>query len=98
MLRSGYAGAERKLLRMSVTIYHNPACGASRNTLALMRATGVEPEVVHYLDTPPSREELVSLIQRMGTSPRDLLREKGTRLRNSVSATPRSATSRSSAR
>lgn len=63
---------------MSVTIYHNPACGTSRNALALIRATGVEPAVVHYLETPPSREELISLIQRMGTSPRDLLREKGT--------------------
>ena len=63
---------------MSVTIYHNPACGTSRNTLALIRATGVEPAVIHYLETPPSREELVSLIKRMGISPRDLLREKGT--------------------
>ena len=63
---------------MSVTIYHNPACGTSRNTLALIRATGVEPAVIHYLETPPSREELVSLIRRMGIAPRDLLREKGT--------------------
>jgi arsenate reductase (glutaredoxin) len=63
---------------MSVTIYHNPACGTSRNTLALIRATGLEPEVIHYLETPPSREELVSLIRRMGIGPRDLLREKGT--------------------
>lgn len=63
---------------MSVTIYHNPACGTSRNTLALIRATGTDPQVVHYLDTPPSREELVSLIHRMGISPRDLLRQKGT--------------------
>ena len=63
---------------MSVTIYHNPACAPSRNTLALIRATGVEPAVIHYLETPPSREELVSLIRRMGISPRDLLREKGT--------------------
>lgn len=78
MLRSDHAGAGRKLLRMKVTIYHNPACGTSRNTLALIRATGVEPEVIHYLETPPSRDELVSLIQRMGISPRDLLRQKGT--------------------
>lgn len=78
MLRSGYAGAERKLLRMSVTIYHNPACGTSRNTLALIRATGAEPEVIRYLETPMSRDELVLLIQRMGISPRDLLRQKGT--------------------
>ena len=63
---------------MSVTIYHNPACGTSRNTLALVRATGVEPEVIHYLETPPSREELVTLILRMGISPRDLIRQKGT--------------------
>lgn len=78
MLRSGHAHADRKLLRMSVTIYHNPACGTSRNTLALIRATGLEPEVTHYLETPPTREELVSLVQRMGIGPRDLLREKGT--------------------
>ena len=63
---------------MTVTLYHNPACGTSRNTLALIRATGVEPEVIHYLETPPSRDELVLLIQRMGISPRDLLRQKGT--------------------
>lgn len=63
---------------MSVTIYHNPACGTSRNTLALIRATGAEPEVIHYLETPPSREELVALVQRMGIGPRDILREKGT--------------------
>ena len=63
---------------MSVTIYHNPACGTSRNTLALIRATGIEPEVVAYLETPPSREELVWLIERMGTAPRALIRQKGT--------------------
>lgn len=63
---------------MSVIIYHNPACGTSRNTVALIRATGTEPQVIHYLDTPPSREELVSLIDRMGISPRDLMRQKGT--------------------
>lgn len=78
MLRSGLARTSRELLRMSVTIYHNPACGTSRNTLALIRATGIEPEVIPYLETPPSREELVSLIRRMGIGPRDLLREKGT--------------------
>jgi arsenate reductase len=78
MLRPRSAGAVRELLRMSVKIYHNPACGTSRNALALIRATGVEPEVIHYLETPPSRDELASLIQRMGISPRDLLREKGT--------------------
>lgn len=71
-------GAEGGLLRMSVTIYHNPACGTSRNTLALIRATGVEPTVMEYLTTPPSREELVSLIGQMGIGARDLLRQKGT--------------------
>ena len=63
---------------MSVTIYHNPACGTSLNALELIRATGAEPEVVHYLETPPTRDELVSLMKRMGIGPRDLLREKGT--------------------
>ena len=63
---------------MSVIIYHNPACGTSRNALELIRATGAEPEVVHYLETPPTRDELVSLMKRMGIGPRDLLREKGT--------------------
>ena len=63
---------------MSVTVYHNPGCGTSRNALALIRATGVEPKVIAYLETPPSRAELVSLIARMGIRPRDLLRQKGT--------------------
>lgn len=63
---------------MSATIYHNPACGTSRNTLALIRATGTEPKVIEYLAEPPSREELVSLIERMKITPRDLLRQKGT--------------------
>lgn len=63
---------------MSVTIYHNPACGTSRNALALIRATGSEPEIVEYLTAPPTRGELVSLIDRMGIEPRDLLRKKGT--------------------
>lgn len=61
----------------TVTIYHNPACGTSRNTLAMIRASGVEPEVVEYLKTPPSREKLTELIQKMGITPRQLLREKG---------------------
>lgn len=60
-----------------VTIYHNPACGTSRNTLAMIRASGVEPEVIEYLKTPPSREKLVELIAQMGITPRALLREKG---------------------
>lgn len=63
---------------MTKTIYHNPACGTSRNTLGLITAAGVEPAVIHYLDTPPSRAELVSPIERMDISPRELLREKGT--------------------
>ncbi|WP_133366525.1 arsenate reductase (glutaredoxin) [Qipengyuania sediminis] len=63
---------------MSVTIWHNPACGTSRNTLALIRATGIEPEVVWYLEAPPSRAELVDTIERLGVGPRALLREKGT--------------------
>lgn len=78
MLHAGDGDRKGELLRMSTTIYHNPACGTSRNTLALIRATGVEPQVIHYLDKPPSREELVSLIRRMGISPRELLRRKGT--------------------
>jgi arsenate reductase len=63
---------------MPVTIYHNPACGTSRNTLAMIRASGEEPEVIEYLKMPPSREALVALIARMGITPRDLLRRKGT--------------------
>ena len=63
---------------MSVTIYHNPACGTSRNTLAMIRQSGEEPEVIEYLKTPPSRARLVELVKALGISPRDLLREKGT--------------------
>ncbi|RWL78737.1 MAG: arsenate reductase (glutaredoxin) [Mesorhizobium sp.] len=63
---------------MTVTIYHNPDCGTSRNTLAIIRQSGEEPEVIEYLKTPPSRERLVELIAAMGITPRDLLREKGT--------------------
>lgn len=63
---------------MTVTIYHNPACGTSRNTLEMIRASGEEPVVVEYLKAPPSRERLVELIARMEISPRELLREKGT--------------------
>jgi arsenate reductase len=61
-----------------IVIYHNPACGTSRNTLALIRNSGVEPHVVEYLKTPPARALLVALIARAGMRPRDLLREKGT--------------------
>ncbi|WKZ88729.1 arsenate reductase (glutaredoxin) (plasmid) [Ralstonia pickettii] len=63
---------------MSVTIYHNPACGTSRNTLAMIRNAGIEPTVIEYLVTPPAREELISLIQRAGLTVRGALREKGT--------------------
>ena len=63
---------------MSVTIYHNPACGTSRNTLAMIRQSGEEPEVIEYLKTPPSRARLVELIKAMSISARGLLREKGT--------------------
>jgi arsenate reductase (glutaredoxin) len=61
-----------------VTIYHNPACGTSRNTLALIRNAGIEPTVIEYLKTPPDRPTLVDLLQRMHMRPRELLREKGT--------------------
>lgn len=61
-----------------VTIYHNPACGTSRNVLALIRNAGVEPHVIEYLKTPPDRATLESLLERMNMKPRDLLREKGT--------------------
>ena len=61
-----------------VTIYHNPACGTSRNTLAMIRASGIEPEVVEYLKNPPGREKLIELIQAMDIPVRALLREKGT--------------------
>ncbi|KDE19031.1 arsenate reductase [Acetobacter aceti 1023] len=63
---------------MTITIYHNPTCGTSRNTLALIRNMGIEPTIIEYLKTPPSRAELVSLITRMRISVRDLLRRKGT--------------------
>ncbi|QNN57922.1 arsenate reductase (glutaredoxin) [Diaphorobacter ruginosibacter] len=61
-----------------VTIYHNPECGTSRNTLALIRNSGVEPEVIEYLKNPPSKELLVELIKSMNIAPRELLRQKGT--------------------
>ena len=61
-----------------ITIYHNPQCGTSRNVLALIRNTGVEPEVIEYLKTPPSRDKLLELLQQMSISVRGLLRQKGT--------------------
>jgi arsenate reductase len=63
---------------MSVTIYHNPACGTSRNTLALIRQHGEEPEVIEYLKNPPDRARLIELIRAMAIPVRALLREKGT--------------------
>ena len=63
---------------MSVTIYHNPDCGTSRNTLAMIRQSGVEPTVIEYLKTPPPRERLKELISAMGIPVRALIREKGT--------------------
>lgn len=63
---------------MPVTIYHNPACGTSRNTLAMIRASGEEPEIIEYLTHPPSRARLVELINAMGGGVRAVIREKGT--------------------
>lgn len=63
---------------MTITIYHNPDCETSRNTLAMIRASGEEPVVIEYLKTPPERERLEALIGAMGISVRDLLRQKGT--------------------
>ena len=63
---------------MTITIFHNPACGTSRNTLALIRNSGVEPTVIEYLKTPPTKTRLQELLAAMGTGPRPLLREKGT--------------------
>lgn len=63
---------------MNVTIYHNPACGTSRNTLELIRHAGIEPVVIEYLKTPPSRENLVRMIADAGLTVREAIREKGT--------------------
>ncbi|CAN5388153.1 arsenate reductase (glutaredoxin) [soil metagenome] len=63
---------------MDIVIYHNPACGTSRNTLALIRHAGVEPHVIEYLKTPPVRAMVIQLVSRMGMTVRDVLREKGT--------------------
>lgn len=63
---------------MAVTIYHNPKCGTSRKVLAMIQEAGIEPEVVEYLKTPPTRDELVALIARMQVGIRDILRRKGT--------------------
>ena len=61
-----------------IVVYHNPDCGTSRNTLAMIRNAGIEPHVVDYVKTPPSRAMLESLMERAGLSPREVLREKGT--------------------
>ncbi|MDQ0998169.1 arsenate reductase [Phyllobacterium ifriqiyense] len=63
---------------MTVTIYHNPSCGTSRNTLALIRNAGIEPVVIEYLKSPPSRKELKDMIKRAGLTVREAIREKGT--------------------
>lgn len=63
---------------MNVTIYHNPECGTSRNTLAMIRNAGIEPTVIEYLKTPPSRDRLIQLISAAGLGVRDALRQKGT--------------------
>ncbi len=63
---------------MTVTIFHNPKCGTSRNTLAMIRASGEEPVIVEYVQSPPTRERLVGLLASMKLTPRELLREKGT--------------------
>lgn len=63
---------------MTITIYHNPKCGTSRNVLGMIRNSGEEPNIIEYLKTPPTREELTGLIARMGIGVRDLLRRKGT--------------------
>ena len=69
-------------MNSAVTIYHNPKCGTSRNVLALIRATGIEPTIIEYLNNPPTREQLVQLLADMGISVRELLREKARRMRS----------------
>ena len=64
--------------KQDVTIYHNPACGTSRNTLAMIRDAGIEPKVVEYLKTPPNRSELAAMIKAAGLTVREAIREKGT--------------------
>ncbi len=65
-------------MAVDIVVYHNPACGTSRNTIGLIRNAGIEPHVIEYLKTPPSRALLVDLMTRAGITPRELLREKGT--------------------
>lgn len=68
--------SEHDSSRSAITIYHNPACGNSRNTLTLIRSAGLEPTVIEYLKTPPDRATLLDLLGRMGARPRDILRHK----------------------
>src|SRR3954466_11207973 len=75
--KRGRAHAEGGTI-MSVTIYHNPACGTSRNTLAMIRQSGEQPEIIEYLKNPPSRARLIELLKAMAIPVRGLLREKGT--------------------
>ncbi|OYR31963.1 arsC family protein [Brucella lupini] len=63
---------------MTVTIFHNPKCGTSRNTLAMIRASGEEPVIIEYVQNPPTRKRLLGLLAAMNMTPRELLREKGT--------------------
>ncbi len=65
-------------MKMTITIYHNPKCGTSRNTLAMIRNSGVEPEIIEYLKHPPSREKILELVAAMGLTVRDILRQRGT--------------------
>lgn len=73
---AGHAARPDTIVRMSIRIYHNPACGTSRTVLALIREAGVEPQIINYLETPPDRETLTGLIAAMGIRPRQLLRRK----------------------
>ena len=70
-----YCFALRKVMSQKIKIYHNPACGTSRNTLELIRNTGQEPEIIEYLKTPPSKEELINLIQESGLSVHEAMRK-----------------------
>lgn len=70
--------ATRRTPNVTITIYHNPACGTSRNTLAMIRQSGEEPNVIEYLKDPPTRERLIEVLKTMGISARELLRQKGT--------------------
>jgi len=65
---------------MSITIYHNPSCGTSRNTLAMIRQSGEEPEIIEYLKAPPTRERLIELLRALRMRPRELLRRNGARV------------------